>query len=52
VREVLKDPRVILGVKGQDDYGIYNLLNTFFDLIEQDPQEVIFYISNEVHLII
>lgn len=40
VKEVLKDPGVILRAKDQSEYGIYDLLNSYFNLLEQDPDEV------------
>lgn len=41
LREVLRDPRVILNSKDQSEYGIYDQMNNYFGLLEHDPEEVI-----------
>jgi len=40
VPDVLKDPRVILNARDRSEYGTYDLLNKYFDLLTQDPEEV------------
>lgn len=32
--EVLEDPRVILNSRDQSEYGIYDLMNNYFDFLE------------------
>jgi len=52
VLEVLNDPKLILNYTDQSNYGIYDKLNTYFDLLEQDPDEVYFIFLRKVHTII
>lgn len=40
IKEVLKDPRVIMDLLNTSERGIYNKLNDYFDLLDQNPDAV------------
>jgi len=40
IEDVLKDPRVIMDSFDMNDKGIYNELNDYFNLLNQDPDKV------------